>query len=93
MVEFDKVLSDTAALGLVGFEDGTLEGTVDYAGDLPAEVKAVLHAYVHALASFGRMGVDSVSGEKDALMCREAGADSLADLGGEGRVSIDMWFI
>lgn len=57
VVEVDEVLGDLAALGRICAEKGGEGEAANGEVELPGEVEAVVHAYVHALCCFGRMSV------------------------------------
>ena len=56
-IEGDEVLGDGAALGLVGVEERWGNVILEDETELPPEVVSVLDGRVHALASFGGVGV------------------------------------
>ena len=76
LVEVDEVLRDDLPLGRVGGEQALRAAALEHVAELPAEVEAVLHGHVHALAGLGAVRVAGVAGDEHA---RRAGAELLRE--------------
>src|SRR5690606_20531708 len=63
-VEVDQLLGDRLPLGRVGRQQRLGAAAAHHQPELPAEVEAVLHRHVHALAGLGAVGVAGVAGEE-----------------------------
>lgn len=81
-------MGDAASLGLVRLEYVAFGNAVADEADLPAEVIAILHRDIHTLASFRRVRVHGVAGEKEPLVDAELRANSLANLIGGPPVAV-----
>ena len=74
LVEVDEVLRDDLPLGRVGGEQALRAAALQHVAELPADVEAVLHGDVHALAGLGAVRVAGVAGDEHP---RRAGAEVL----------------
>lgn len=52
MIEVDQILRHASPLALVGVEDASLHNALCRKPDLPSQIIAILHRYVHALTRY-----------------------------------------